>query len=262
MRGISFCASVVVLSAGIASADQVFFQGFETDTSDWFTNPSAVTRVASGSGGISSATGSFHAVVDSAVGGAFTRFDGYRTSFGSGFTAELAVYLDTGMSAGEGFDWSVAATGQDGAHQRDFIFHVAKDTSTGKLLVAGDNNTNSATREDLDTLSNFYEVTSSGWYTLQSMFYDNGAGVLAVDLNLIDSGGTVLFTETRSDLSDLIATEVGGNRYGWLTFVDVDGGLAIDDTSLDLSVVPLPSSAALAGLGLLGLGARRRRVAL
>jgi len=263
MKSITLCASVVALSAGMASADQVYFQGFELDASGWNAFDSPVTRVPSGTGGIASASGSFHATVGSAAQtGAFTRFDGYRSTFGAGFTAELAVYLDTGMAAGEGFDWSVAANGQDGNHQRDFIFHVAKDTSTGKLLVAGSNNSNFETREDLDTLSNFYEVTDSGWYTLQSMFYDNGAGVLAVDLNLIDTVGNILFTETRSSALDIIATEVGGNRYGWLTFVDVADGLAIDDTTLDLSVVPLPSAASLAGLGVLALGTRRRRVAL
>lgn len=133
-----------------------------------------------------------------------------------------------------GFDYSVAATGSDNAHQRDYIFHVTKDTSTGDLLVAGSNNTNFAPREDLETLSH-YAVTSAGWYTLQHRFYDDG-GALAVDLNLLDSAGTVLFTETRFDPADTIPAEVGGNRYAWFTFDNVPGGIAVDNHQLLLGV--------------------------
>ena len=45
-----------------------YFQGFEIDTFDW----SGVTRVASGTDGITSAAGAFHA--DVATGGASTHF--------------------------------------------------------------------------------------------------------------------------------------------------------------------------------------------
>lgn len=255
-------SGAVTFAAGVAAAAPVFQQGFETDASGWYANNSPVIRVASGTNGITSASGSFHATVGGgAPTGAYTKFGGYRSTFGAGFTAQVAVYLDTGMADGSGFDYSVAASQQDGNFLRDFIFHVAKDSSTGKLLVAGDNNTNFATREDLENLPNHYEVTQSGWYTFQSVFYDN-AGALAVDLNLLNAGGTTLFTETRTNPADLIASVVGGNRYGWFTFVDAEGGIAIDDTTLDLAVVPLPTGAGMAGLGLLALGARRRRSAL
>ena len=136
--------------------------------------------------------------------------------------------------------------------------HIASDTSSSGLFVGASNNSNGATREDLDTLSNNYQVTASGWYEFQHVFYDNG-GVLAVDLNLLDAGGSVLFTETRSAAADLIPSEVGGNRYGWFTFVDVAGGLAIDKTQL--TVVPEPSAIlfGLTGLFLGGLMFVRRR---
>ncbi|MBD3309440.1 hypothetical protein GF339_23805 [candidate division KSB3 bacterium] len=210
----------------------VFFQGFETDTSGWEPYNGSVTQTASGTGGITSAAGGFHAVLGSpANGGPFTRFGGYHDTWPEGgFTASLDIYLDTGWAAGEGFDYSVAANGSDGNHQRDFIFHVTKDTSTGDLLVGGSNNSNFTPREDLENI-NHYVVSSSGWYTFQHVFYDNG-GSLAVDLNLLDSSGTVLFTETRSTAADTIPGEVGGNRYGWFTFIDVSGGIAIDNTSL------------------------------
>ena len=46
-------------------------------------------------------------------------------------------------------------------------------------------------------------------------FYDDGSGVLAVDLSILDAGGAVVHTWTLSDPSDVIGVTVGGNRYGW-----------------------------------------------
>lgn len=216
----------------------VWSQGFETDTSGWFDSSNdwsgTITRVPSGTSAISSSSGSYHAVIQGDASSApFTRFDGYRDTWPGTWRAEIDVYLNPAWGAGQGFDYSVAATGTDGNHQRDFIFHVTKDTSTGKLLVAGSNNTNFAPREDLEGI-NHYEVTTAGWYTFQHVFYDDG-GVLAVDLNLLDSNGTILFTETRRDASDTIPGEVGGNRYGWFTFVNVTNGIAVDNHELFLS---------------------------
>ncbi|MEO0384250.1 MAG: DUF5801 repeats-in-toxin domain-containing protein [Pseudomonadota bacterium] len=195
-----------------------------------------VTVVPDGTGGINTPDGGNFAILmqggtPGSERGPFTRFDGYKSDFQGGFTASVAIYLDTGWSASEGFDYSVAASGQDGNHLRDFIFHVTKDTSTGKLLVGGSNNTNFDPREDLETLNNT-EITSSGWYTFEHVFRDFGDGTLAVDLNVYDSTGTLLFTETRNNANDLLSTEVGGNRYGWFTNIDVDGGIAVDDLTL------------------------------
>lgn len=253
-KWLTVAVAVVCGIGGVADsrADTlVFDQGFEADAAGWNDSGAygSITRDGSMSHGLSSASGGFHALVSETDYGPFTGFDGYRDEFGSGFKAQIDVYLDTNWAAGAGFDYSVAANGTDGVHQRDFIFHVAKDTSTGSLLVGGSNNTNFATREDLDTLSNTYEVTASGWYTLQHDFYDDG-GVLAVDLNLLDKSGTVLFTETRTDGSDTIPDVVGGNRYGWFTHIGLGSGgqggsLAVDNSQLYLTApqaVPEPSS--------------------
>jgi hypothetical protein len=249
-------------AASVAFAGPVFDQGFEVDTSGWFDGDpyGQITRVASGTNGVASASGSFHAEVSSGgfASAPFTRFDGYRSSFGAGFVAEAKVYLDTGMATGSGFDYSVAASRQDGSHLRDFIFHVTKDSSTGKLLVGGSNNSNFAPREDLENI-NSYEVTETGWYTLQHVFRDQG-GALAVDLNLVDGNGDVLFTETRFNPADLIDSIVGGNRYGWFTHV-TDTVVPLDDTRLDLAVIPLPTAAGMSLAGLAAIGLRRRRSA-
>jgi hypothetical protein len=55
--------------------------------------------------------------------------------------------------------------------------------------------------------------------------------VLAVDLNVRDTNGTLLFSQTLSDPSDLIDTIVGGNRYLWFNFLAVNK-LAIDNAIL------------------------------
>jgi hypothetical protein len=263
-----FCRASALTMAGMfaaqASATLVYNQGFEVDTSGWFDFNSAVVRVASGTDGIASAGGAFHGIVsniDPNQTGIFTRYDGYRDTWPDGFIAKQQIYLDTGWADGTGFDLSVAANGSDGAHQRDFIFHVEKDASTGSLLVGGSNNTNFDTLGNLEA-SNHYAVVSSGWYTFQHVFSDV-LGQLSVDLNLIDAGGTTLFTETRTSAIDLIPTEVGGNRYGWFTFNDIDR-LAIDNTMLEINTqatVPTPATLALFSLGLAGLGWSRRKKA-
>lgn len=250
---------VVACFGAAAAAGPVFEQGFEVDTSGWLDGGGAYgqfNRVASGGGtlNLTSANGGYHAEFSGVVDaynrqiGSYTRFDGYRTAFGNGFVAQNTVYLDVGLAAGSGFDYSVAVNDQSGDHRRDFIFHVTKDTSTGKLLVGGSNNTDFIPRESLEDI-NHYEVTTSGWYTLQHVFRDQG-GVLYVDLNLVDEFGNVLFTETRHNNDDLIATVVGGNRYGWFTHI-TNMTVGVDETML---IIPLPSAAGLtlAGLGLVG----------
>lgn len=217
----------------------VWDQGFESDASGWLDSDDAwygsLERVASGTNGITSSEGSWHAEVSGdASSGPFSRFDTYRDTWPGSWTSELDVYLDPSWSSGEGFEYSVAASGSDGNHQRDYIFHVTKDTSSGELYVGGSNNTNFAAREDLESINHF-TVTEAGWYTLQHVFYEN-AGALAVDLNLLDDTGTVVFTETRFNAADTIPAEVGGNRYAWFTIVNVPGGLAVDEHQLILDL--------------------------
>ncbi|WP_421722898.1 beta strand repeat-containing protein [Bauldia sp.] len=223
---------------------EAFNQSFETSTDGFFggipfgaTDYGTVTMVASGTGGIASPDGSSHAILEQApVGnpdgsGPFTRFDAYRDDFGEGFVTEIQIYLDTAWALGEGFDYSVAANGQDGNHQRDFIFHVTKDTSTGDLLVGASNNTSFDPDEELEN-GNHAEITASGWYTFQHFFFDAGDGTLAVAMSVFDSAGNHVFTEVRNDVSDTIATEVGGNRYAWFTNIDVTGGIAVDEAKI------------------------------
>lgn len=265
--GMMIGLGVSVGAAASATAGNVVWnQGFETDTAGWFDETNGWTgvaeRVASGTSGIASSSGSYHAHFSQTntpgvgLGAPYSRFDGYRDTWPGGMTASIDIYLDTGWADGEGFDYSVAGNQQAGSHLRDFIFHVTKDTSTGKLLVGGSNNSNFAPREDLENL-NHYEVTASGWFTFEHVFRDAGDGSLAVDLVLRDSDGNVVFVETRNNGADLLASVVGGNRYSWFTHINIGDGLHVDNHML--TIIPLPAASAMAGLGLVAVGARRRR---
>lgn len=106
----------------------------------------------------------------------------------------------------------------------------------------------------MNTNRNHATIGTTGWYTLQHVFYDD-EGILAVDMNLLNDLGTNLFTETRSSAANLIPDVVGGNRYGWFASLNIDGGLNIDNSRLDIAApVPEPSTIILLGSGLLGLG--------
>ncbi len=259
LRAASVLAAVGLLAgSALAATPAPWSQGFETDASGWFDNDDFagygnITRVNSP---LTAFEGSFYAEVSQAGTGSspFTRWGGYTDMFpAGGFTTSAAIYLSPStwtFANNNGFDFSSAANGADGNHRRDFVFHVAVQQN-GDLLVAGSNNSGFTPRHDLASLNN-YNVTADGWYIFESVFRDNG-GVLAVDLNLRDAGGALLFTETRSDASDLIGSVVGGNRYGWFTFTN-------QTTSVDAaSIVPAPAAAALLGLGGLVAGGRRRR---
>jgi hypothetical protein len=224
-------------SGSLANLNTTWLTDFETDVGDWSTigTPPGMTRVASGTGGITSAGGAYHAT---AAQGAFSRFGAYSGTWPGAYVAEIAVYLDPSWPVGKGFDYAVASSNSAGAHRRDFIFHVGVATD-GRLLVTGDNNTDFTVNNFILTTSPNVQISSAGWYTLQHVFYED-AGVLAVDLNLLDSAGNLLWSRTRSDASDLIPSVVGGNRYGWFTVQNITG-LAVDNHRL-ATVVQGPGS--------------------
>ncbi len=246
----NLCTAVVNFTLPVATDNcesiVAHFEGFEDPGftpggNNWNEYDSLVTRVTSGTGGVASKGGVAHALLDSTglpLGstGAFTRLGGYSSVWDGGFKTSLDVYIDLsdpGVAAKTyGFDLSQAVTNQSGSHRRDFIFHAAADDNTnpGAVLIAASNNSNGAKRNDLESISH-YAITASGWYTIEWVFRDDGFGVLAVDCNLRTATGTLLWTETRSDPSDVIATQIGGNRYMWFTFLAVDT-LPIDNTRL------------------------------
>lgn len=273
MRNFGILKAMVVAIAATSSAAQaagLYDQGYEVNTDGWFTQDNGwsgtVVRETVAAAGITPFAGSYYGRFNqtNAAGGLTGPFnrEGRSAVFPGAYAARSAIYLDTSWAAGEGFDYSTASNGTDDAHQRDFIFHVTKDTSTGMLLVGGSNNTNFDPREDLETL-NHIAIANSGWYIFEHLFRDDG-GQLAVDLNLYSAVGSLLFTETRTDASDTIPAEVGGFRYSWFTNIDIAGGIAVDATTLGMTApVPVPAALPLlaSGLGLMGFaGWRRKRV--
>lgn len=221
-NGICTCGA----NADAGHCAQPFFQGFETDTAGW---NGPVVRVASGTNGVTSYNGSFHAEAGQ---GAFTRLGGYTSVFPSGgWTTSVAMYLDMAQNPSSGtdkrIDYSVASSNQACDHRRDFIFHIGTDpTTAGRYAISASNN---APGWPSNPGRSPIFVSASGWYVFEHVFRDN-AGVLAVDLNVYDPSNVLVGTWMLSDPSDLVATIVGGNRYGWLV-TNAFGTIAIDDSS-------------------------------
>jgi hypothetical protein len=235
-----FAGIVLVLTAIPVLAAIHYFQGFETDTFDW----SGVTRVASGTNGVSSAAGDFHAeaafVAASGTSPAFTRFGGYESSFpGGGYTTSIDVYLnvEAGNANDTRFDWSSAINKPDGTHRRDFVFNAGfyndtDSTGTGpRFVISASNNATRSGAFPKNPGRDPFTITTTGWYTFEHRFYNAGLGVLACELRITDLDGAPLHTWILSDPTDIIGSTVGGHRYGWLVIQEFPV-LAIDNASL------------------------------
>src|SRR5262245_28608344 len=70
-------ACFITIASASASASALYSNGFESNTADWQT----VTQAASGTGGITSSSGAFHAIANA---GDFTRWGGYNYGAGGG----------------------------------------------------------------------------------------------------------------------------------------------------------------------------------
>ena len=212
--------------------DPQFVQGFETDNSGWL-SPTP-TRVASGTNGITSKTGTFHAQATTS----FTRWGGYNTTFPTrGYTTSVDIYLNVSGANDTRFDFTSAINTNNPTptHRRDFAFNAGyyddavAPGSGPRFVVSASNNTGRANSFPKNPGRDPFIISASGWYTFKHKFYDNGSGVLAVDLSIIDSSNVTIKTWTLSDPSDVIATTIGGNRYGWFANNEF-AFLAIDDS--------------------------------
>lgn len=267
---------VVLLAATFAhaaQATQLYFNGFETDTAGWF----SPTRVASGTGGITSSSGAYHAT-PARVGGDYTTWGGYN--FGAGnavptvfqeYWTSIDIYLDVagGWANNTRFDFSSAINNSGGTHRRDFIFNAGfyndADGSPGsgnsRFVISASNNSQPGSAYAKNPDKGPIAILTSGWYTFEHHFYNN-SGVLAVDMSILDSANAVVNSWTLSDPSDLIAG-IGGNRYGWFAYNQF-GTLAFDNSELRIrtQAVPEVGSTLLllgfaAALSLAGLSSRR-----
>src|SRR5690349_17653832 len=107
--------SLMALGGGSARAATytTFFQGFEVDNSGW---PTAPTRVASGTNGVTSRTGAYHAEA-AQNSGIFTRWGGYNSAFpAGGYTTSIDIYLNpSNITVNDlRFDWDSAISNSSG----------------------------------------------------------------------------------------------------------------------------------------------------
>lgn len=220
-----------------------FFNGFETDISGWETP----TRVVSGTGGVTSSSGGFHATTDARAGD-FTRWGGYNYGAGNAvptvfqeYTTSVDVYLDVegGWANNTRFDFTSAINNSAGTHLSDFIFNAGfYNDATGpgagsdRFVVSASYNSQPGSAYAKNPGFDPIAISTTGWYTFEHHFYDN-AGVLNVDMSIYDSNGVLVKTWTR--VSAAIAG-VGGNRYGWFDFNEFPT-LAFDNSQLSVAPV-------------------------
>jgi hypothetical protein len=212
--------------AGLALA--AFFQGFEADASGWI----GATRVSSGTHGVTSKTGAFHAEDANGNSLTYTFWGGASKTFPlGGYTTSVDIYLDILPPYLNGtllpyandtrFDWTSAIGRPDCDHRRDFVFNAGFYTdvdTTGagpRFVISASNNATRSGAFPKNPGRMPFTIMTEGWYTFEHRFRDNGSGVLAVDLTIKNAGGTPIMTWTLSDPSDVIGTTVGGNQYGW-----------------------------------------------
>jgi hypothetical protein len=234
--GLAFALTLTLVSQIPASAASSFSNGFESNTDGWFPNGGTITRVSSGTNGVASADGAYHAEVSvgSDFSGVFTRWGGYENTFPTGgYETDVDIYLDMNENTSTGtdktFDYSSAINQPNGDHRRDFIFSVGTDPTTpDQFIMSASNN---APGWPSNPGRDPFIIDQTGWYTFRHIFQDNGSGVLQVAMEVLDSDGNVLHTWILSDPTDIIGSTVGGNRYGWFVTSDFDP-LAIDNSEL------------------------------
>ena len=116
---------------GSCGCSSSYLQDFSVDAKGWYSSQTVppVLRSSSSSFGVITKPYTLKGVT-----GPYTYFDDsiapyqYRNMWPSdGWYSEIDVFLDLGnVENGEGFDYSVATSKQDGSHLRDYIFHVGK----------------------------------------------------------------------------------------------------------------------------------------
>jgi hypothetical protein len=243
-------AAAIAFGMVAGSAQAAYFQGFETDTAGWTGSPDygSITRVSSGTNGIVSAAGSWHATIneDDDANGPYT-LSGSALSmpFGTGFTTTIDVYIDTAQGAvGEGWAWDVGISNSNATFLEAGGFGAEK-TAAGTWSIAPDG-------DGAGYPGGGLAITTTGWYRLVSEWGDNG-GLLTRNSYIRDLSDTTLYTDL---LTTTNWTAIASLRnYSWFADVSVPGGLAIDNAT---STVPEPTGLALLGLGAGALLLRRR----
>jgi len=268
-HSLTICAMGLICQSAIATP--LYFNGFETDTNGW----SATTRVASGTGGITSSSGSFHGTA--AATGTFTRWGGYNYGAGNAvptvfqeYWTSVDIYLNVagGWVNNTRFDFSSAINNAAGTHLSDFIFNAGfyndatgPGAGTDRFVISASNNSQPGSAFAKNPAKDPFAIGTSGWYTFEHHFYDVG-GTLWVEMAVLDSAATVLHNWNQN--TGFLIPAVGGNRYGWFDFNEFST-LAFDNTELRTSASSVPDTGSTLGLsfisilGVVGLSLGMRR---
>ncbi len=263
--------------ASPAFAGVLYSNGFETNTNGWnvFGGSLDANRVASGTNGITSASGAFHAENNPTAAG---NWGGYNFGAGNAVptafqeywtSADIFLNVNGGFANDSKFDFNSAIDNSVGTFLRDFIFNggfynssdlTGPGAGTNRFVISASNNSQPGSAFAKNPARSPIAISATGWYTFEDHFFDN-AGVLADTMSIFDGAHALVGSWTLSDPTDLIAG-VGGNRYGWFDFNQLNV-LAFDNTQLRVAdaatAVPEPATIVLFGAALAGLGALRRR---
>jgi hypothetical protein len=277
--GYLFFPMLAIAAIGTCRADvpNLYFQGFETDTSGWFQDSGgdgngSITQVASGGGslGLTAADGNYYAEVHNNT-------NAYQTGFGTGgesffegdgtnptpypgtpYYQSIDVYIDTGLSnavASQYAYWidmfpTTTAAGGDSigcgqiACGDEHNFRLAYDGSSVNVYVDGG--------------GSIATITTSGWYRFEATYAPGAtpSSDVQTNMNVFDLSGNLLGTEAvegDSDGESLISSDLGGPGMVWLP-VWQDGFsndlLGIDDVEAGtLAAVPEPSTLTFLAIG-------------
>lgn len=225
--------------------------------------------------GVSSSGGSFHAEVRTSYennDGDFFYINGERATwntgtqtggFQSGFGHSADIFLDDLGFYDLGDKFFVQNTLLDDTNSTPvdgggFGIAVVETTDSGDLAwrIGADGDTKGFSGVTGST----FDVATSGWVTMETLWVEDGSGNVDQVNNLYDSSGSIVFTSTLEDrLSAADAGAVGAASLG--NGDEADPSSLISAIGVDnVTVVPEPSAYALLfGSFALALGLLRRR---
>lgn len=271
--------------AAIASANNLYFQGFETNTSGWIVdtggdNNGSINRTASGGGTLrlTAFDGSYYGEAGNSTNayqpgygsGGFDFFGGNDTSPnpypGSAFSQFITVYINVTTAAPNSpsvpafwIDMSPDSITSDGVG----CFPAAcSDEQNFQLYYTG-----SSVNVGVTGSAPVLTINSSGWYTFQMTYAQGGSptSLVNTNMNIYNSLGALLSTtpeQGNSDGGTLQSSNLAGPGYVWLPAWQngfSNNVLGIDDVRADTLPTPEPSGLLLMLTGLLALGVILRR---